>query len=105
MLHTFGTLKLDREYSETDLKRLVPIGRYGLDAGWYGGRCTHIGETDSDVLLIYDNNQDAGKRIIDLGAEDLTNIPPRFIKQLLDSRKITYSKTEPKTELIAKLSQ
>lgn len=105
MLFTFGTLKLDKEYSEADLKRLVPIEQFGLEAGYYGGRCTHIGETDSDVLLIYDNTQEAGKRIIDLGAVNLENIPPRFVKQLLEKRKIPFAPNEPKEKLIAKLSQ
>ena len=104
-MFTFGTLRVDKEYTELDLKKLVPIELYGLEPGFYGGRCTHIGETAGDVLLLYDNSQEPGKRIIDTGAVSLVNIPPRFVKLLLDRRKIPYDKGETKEELIAKLSQ
>ncbi len=103
IIHTFGSNKVDREYGENDLKRLVPAEVFGLEPGFYGGRCTHVGVTNTDVLLIWDNTKDPGERLIDTGAVNMENIPPRFIKQLLDKRKIPYDKTGKREDLIAKL--
>jgi len=103
VIYTFGVLKLDKEYNESDLRKLIPADVFGLEAGFYGGRCTHIGETDSDVLLIYDNRKDAGSRIIDTGAVKLDNIGIKFIKELCKKRKITFEHMPKKEDLIAKL--
>lgn len=98
-MYVFNTLSLDRTYGDNDYKRLVPIGRYGLPDSFYGGRIKFIGETGTDVLLLVEY-KDGVHKVIDTGAVKLEGIPPRFIKQLLDKRKIPYDKTAKKEELI-----
>lgn len=105
MFYAFNTNVLDREYAMGDLRKMLPITdpKYGLREDFYGGRITHIGETDSDVLLLIDNRQPPKSQMVDLGAVQLNNIPMRFIKELCKKRKIPFGRTSRKEELIAKL--
>lgn len=102
MVYIFNTLALDKVYGDTDYKRLVPIQRYGLDDSFYGGRVKHIGETDTDVLLLMEY-KDGTYKAIDTAVEKLDEIPIRFIRELAKKRKLQFNATTKKEELIEML--
>lgn len=100
-MYTFGTLKLDRQYSENDIKRVVPLSKYGLDTDFYGGRVTCIGETGTDILLFLETKD--GLKAIDTGAVSLKNIDIKFIRELAKKRKIPFNLFTSKNTLITLL--
>lgn len=107
MLYVFNTTVLDKQYTMRDLKKLLPVTapEYGLREDFYGGRVTHIGQTDSDILLLIDGRQPPDSQLIDLAAVKLKNIPMHFIKELCRKRKIQFGMMPRKEELIAKLEE
>ena len=99
-MFTFGTLTVgEKEYTLEDAKQVVIIKQFGLDDDFYGGRVTHIGITDSDVLLIMSD----ANTVIDTGAKDLNDIPISLIRKLCDRRKIKTVQSTSKDKMILML--
>ena len=96
-MYCLGTLTIDgREYTEYDIKQLIPAQRCGLDTDFYGGRVKSVCKTDTDILLLVDENM----KIVDAAVEDLSHAPLKIIKSLCDKRKIPYQKNASKDDLI-----
>lgn len=103
MLHVFNTTKVgDREYTMSDLKSLHQLRDFGLDDGFYGGRVTQIGRTDTDVLLLIQNRD--GMQLIDTAAEKLDDIPLGLLRRLAERRKVRFGVRTSKEDLVAALT-
>lgn len=101
-MYCLGTRTIDgREYTEYDIKQLIPAQRYGLDTDFYAGRVKSVCKTDTDILLLVDDQM----RIVDTAVEDLNSIPLKLIKALCDKRKIPYQKNSSKDDLIPLLER
>jgi hypothetical protein len=102
-LYVFNTTRLDKEYTLADLKRLMPVTtpEYGLEDGFYGGRVTHIGETDTGVLLLINDND--GLHLVDTASVDLNNIPTEVIRNLAERRKLIPSTVKASKEKLIEL--
>lgn len=98
-----NTTTVDKVYTDSDLKRLVPIDRYGLDASFYGGRVNYIGETNTDVLLLIENN--GGLNVIDTAVQTLDNVPNKILREMCRRRKIDIVTRTTKEEMIELLQQ
>ena len=98
-MYVFNTLTVDKTYTLNDIKRMIPIGQFGLDGRFYGGRVSNIGETDGDVLLLIENRD--GLRLIDTAAKTLDNIPVKIIREIAKKRKLRFNATTSKEDLIA----
>lgn len=99
-MFTFGTLTVDEKtYTLADAKQVVITKQFGLSDDFYGGRVTHIGITDSDVLLMMSD----ANTVIDTGAEDLNDIPIDTIRKLCDRRKMRTAHNTSKDKMILML--
>jgi hypothetical protein len=96
-MYVLNTFKVDnREYSATDAECIIPVSRYGLEAGFYGGRVKYVGKTNTDVLLLMSDANTA----IDTAVEKLENMPLEVIQDLLKKRKIDFHHKTGKDKLI-----
>ena len=104
MVYVFNTLRVDRVYKDSDIKKLVPLREYGLDEGFYGGRVKFISPTEEGILLLVEY-RDGELKVIDTAAENLhsSKIPLRLVRELCRKRKIAYGPQESREELIARL--
>jgi len=95
-----NTLKVSgREYSEKDIKRIESPDKFGVDR-FYGGKINVVGVTDTDVLLLIDQNM----KVFDTMVESLENVDTKIIKGLADKRKLKYNLWTSKDNLIRMLS-
>lgn len=99
-MFTFGTLIVDeRPYTLADAKQIVLASQFGLSDDFYGGRVTHIGKTDSDVVLLMSD----ANTVIDTGANDLTNISMDSVRWLCNRRKFKIAHNTSKEKMIQML--
>lgn len=98
-----NTTTVDRTYTDSDLKRLVPLNHYNLDSDFYGGRINYIGETDTDVLLLIENK--GGLNVIDTAVQSLENVPNKILREMCKRRKIDIVTRTTKEEMIELLQQ
>lgn len=99
-MFTFGTLTVDeREYTLEDAKQVVIARKFGLEDDFYGGRITHVGKTDSDVVLLMSD----ANTVIDTGAEDLSNISIETIRGLCNKRKFKIAHNTSRDKMIQML--
>jgi hypothetical protein len=99
-MFTFGTMTVDeRPYTITDANQIILTSQFGLGDDFYGGRVTHIGKTDSDVVLLMTD----ANTVIDTGAKDLTNISINTVRGLCKRRKFALAPNTSKEKMIRML--
>jgi len=95
-VYTFGTTVIgDKAYTLNDAKQIIPISKYGLEDGFYGGRVKYVGLTNSEVILLMTDTN----TIIDTGSTSLDETPIEVIRELCKKRKncalVGWSAVEP----------
>lgn len=104
-MYVLNTLKIGRKtYSESDIipGTLKPIGEYGMDDSFYGGRVKYLAEAPNDIILILEDQ--GGYKAIDTAVKDLNVLPQSIIQEYARRRKIPFDK-DSKEELIAKITR
>lgn len=89
----------DKAYSYDDVKGFKSKEDVGVRDDFYGGRCNHFAKTEDPRLLMVIEKQ----FVIDLYVPNPDKLTVEEIKNILDYRKVKYSKDDLKKDLLAKL--